>query len=262
MKFLRKYYDKLSYDRKQSLRYVRCFFWTINWVKTLWINFKILPFRQAIKCPIIVAYNTKIKSVGRILFEGEIYTGMFLLGVMRVRDYESNHQPTIFNNCGCIHIKGRVRLNSGVALFVNRGANIFLGKLVGIGANSRVVCYREISFGDDVRISWNNQIFDTDFHFLYNIDKNHYYPRTKPVAIGSNVFIGNGCTIGKGTKIPDGCVVSCISKVSGDFTAEGENLLIMGNPASVIKKGINMSSTWFPEKESEIAKLLEDGQHS
>lgn len=262
MKFLRKYYDKLSYDRKQSLRFVRSFFWSINWVKTLWLNFHILPFRQAIKCPIIVAYKTKIKSVGRIFFEGEIYTGMFLIGVIRVRDYESNHQPTIFNNRGSIHITGRVRLNSGAALFVNRGAEFFFGKRVGIGSYSRVVCYKKISMGDDVRISWNNQIFDTDFHFLYNIEKDRYYPRTKTVVIGNNVFIGNGCTIGKGTTIPNGCVVSCISKVSGDFTAEGENLLIMGNPAHVIKKGVNMSNSWFPKKESEIDKLLEDGQHS
>ncbi len=262
MKVLRKYINNLSYDQRESLRILRFYFWSINWLKTLWINFQILPFRQAFRCPILVAYNTKIKSVGDIIFEDEVYAGMFLIGVIRVRDYESNHQPTIFNNRGRIHITGRVRLNSGAALFVNRGAEFFFGKRVGIGSYSRVVCYKKISMGDDVRISWNNQIFDTDFHFLYNIEKDRYYPRTRPVVIGNNVFIGNGCTIGKGTIIPNGCVVSCISKVSGDFTPEGENLLIMGNPANVIKKGVNMSNSWFPGQEREIAKLWEDGQHS
>ena len=85
MKVLRKYINNLSYDQRESLRILRFYFWSINWLKTLWINFQILPFRQAFRCPILVAYNTKIKSVGDIIFEDEVYAGMFLIGVIRVR---------------------------------------------------------------------------------------------------------------------------------------------------------------------------------
>ena len=113
------------------------------------------------------------------------------------------------------------------------------------------------AIGNNVQCSWDTQILDSDFHFLYNIEKNKYYPRTKEIVFGNDVFIGNGCTVGKGTVLPDGCVVSCISKVSGDFTNEGMNLLIAGNPAKVIKKGVSISSGWYPEKEKEIAKIIE-----
>ena len=95
------------------------------------------------------------------------------------------------------------------------------------------------------------------FHFLYNIEKDKYYPNTKPITIGDNVFIGNNCTLAKGTVLPNGCVVSCVSKTAGDFTKDGENLLISGNPAVIVKKGVNFSSGWYPQIEANIAKQFE-----
>lgn len=257
MIFLRKYYRKFNKDQKECLKVIKNSFWKINWIKTLWINFKILPFKSAIKCPIIVAYNTKVKNVGKIVFTDKIYPAMVSLGVIRLSAFETNAIPLIFNNRGTLEIGGRLKIHPGSVFSIVKGATIKVGNHVGFGANSKVICRKSITIGDDVRSSWNVQILDSDFHFLYNVEKNKYYPRTKEIFIGNNVFIGNGCTVGKGTIIPDGCVVSCISKVSGDFTSEGENLLIAGNPAKVTKKGVNISSGWFPEEENKIAKLLE-----
>ncbi len=254
---IKSYFEKFNCDQKESLRVIKNLFWKINWAKTLWVNFKILPLKSAIKCPIVIAYNTRIKNLGKIVFTNKIYPGMISLGVIRIGAFETNANPLIFNNRGTIEISGRFKIHPGAVFCVIKGASVKIGNHVGIGAHSKVICRKLIILGDNVRCSWNSQILDSDFHFLYNIEKEKYYPRTKEINIGSNVFIGNGCTVGKGTVLPDGCVVSCMSKVSGNFTNEGENLLIAGNPAKVIKKGINISSGWFPEKENEIAKLIE-----
>lgn len=256
MNIVKKYFQKLNYDQKESLRVIKNSFWKINWLKTLWLNFKVLPFKSAIKCPIVVAYNTKIKNVGKIVFTNEIYPAMVSFGVIRISAFETTLNPLIFNNRGTLEIGGRLKIHHGAVFTIFKGATIKVGKRVGFGANSKVICSKSITFGNDVRCSWDTQIFDSDFHFLYNIEKNKYYPRTKEIVFGNDVFIGNGCTVGKGTVLPDGCVVSCISKVSGDFTNEGMNLLIAGNPAKVIKKGVSISSGWFPEKEKEIAKII------
>lgn len=255
---LRKYFNKLTYDQKESLRVIKNYSWDINWLKTLWFNFKILPFRKAIKCPVLIAYNVKVRNVGRINFTDELYTGMVTIGVVRIKHYEINHTPLLFNNRGTLNFAGRFKMCPGSMLATTTQATLSIGCNVGFGANTKVISWRAITFGNNVQVSWNCQIFDTDFHFLYNIEKGKYYQRIKEVKIGDNVFIGNGCTIGKGTIIPDGCVVSCISKVSGDFTEEGENLLIAGNPARVVKKGVNISSGWYPEQEKEIAKLINE----
>lgn len=257
MNLMRKFFDKLSFDEKESLRVIKNSFWKINWLKTLWINFKVLPFKSAIKCPIVVAYNTKIKNVGKIVFTNEIYPAMVSFGVIRLVAFETNVIPLIFNNRGTLEIEGRFKIHPGAVVSIVKGAFLRVGNHVGIGASSKVICRKSITMGNDVRCSWNSQILDSDFHFLYNIEKNKYYPRTKEIKIGNNVFIGNGCTIGKGTVLPDGCVVSCISKVSGDFSDEGKNLLIAGNPAIVLKKGVSISSGWFPEEEMTIAKQIE-----
>ena len=258
MNSLKKYFNKLTYDQKEALRVVRNYFWKINWLKTLWFNLKILPFSKAIKCPVLIAYNVKVRNVGKINFTDEIYTGMVSIGVIRITHYEMNHSPILFNNRGTLNFAGRFKMHPGSMLSTNPKATLSVGHNVGFGANTKVISWHAITIGNNVRISWNCQIFDTDFHFLYNVEKDKYYQRLKDVKIGDNVFIGNGCTIAKGTIIPNGCVISCISKVSGDFTEEGGNLLITGNPAQVVKKGVNISSGWYPEKEKEIAKQINE----
>lgn len=257
MNFIRDYFNRLSFDEKEALRVLKNSFWEINWVKTLWLNLKVLPFSKALKCPILVGKNVKVKNLGKINFTSEVYPGMVSIGVIRLSAFETDAIPLIFNNRGTLIIGGRLKIHPGAVVSVVNKATLSIGNHVGIGANTKVVCRKNIILGDDVRISWNCQLLDSDFHFLYNIEKDKYYPRTKEIVIGNNVFIGNGCTVAKGTVIPNGCVISCISKVSGDFSEDGENLLIAGNPAMIIKKGVNISSGWYPEEENRIAKLIE-----
>ncbi|MBR3883926.1 MAG: acyltransferase [Bacteroidaceae bacterium] len=250
--------EKINSDTLFSLLVIKNNFWKINWVKTIWYNLKTQTFKDAIKCPIIISYNVKIKNIGTIIFDVKhIHPGMLSIGVIKITQWETNYKQTLFNNRGTLSIGGNVKLHPGCTLYINNNATMKAGNHVGFGADSKIICYKNISIGNDVRISWNSQIFDTDFHFLHNIITDKYYQRTKPIYIGNNVFIGNGCTIGKGTVIPSGCVVSCISKVSGNFSEEGENLLLVGNPAKVKKKGVEMSNGWRPTIEAEIAKIIE-----
>jgi len=252
--FLSSIKSKIDYDLRFSLSIIRGYFWRINWLKSLWLNFKALPFKQAIKFPIIVSWNTNIRSVGKIIIPTKVHPAMLTIGVIRLPAFETYNEPTILSNKGTLIIKGNIKFHPGVKCNIYKGATMTLGNHVGFGANTKIACSNSITLGNDVRVSWFSQIFDTDFHFLYNIEKDKYYPNTKPINIGNNVFIGNNCTVAKGTVLPNGCVVSCISKVSGDFSKEGENLLIAGNPATIIKKGVNFSNGWYPQKEAEIAK--------
>lgn len=250
--------NRLSYDAIYSLKYIKSFFWQINWIKTIWFNFRVLPFKTAIKLPFVISYNVKIHSIGNIELTGESHLGMVSIGVIKISDYDSNATPIYFTNRGTLRINGNVKIHPGVKLYTSSNACIDMGRRVNLGFNTKILCYKHITLGNDSRISWECQIFDTDFHFLHNIENDKYYQRIKPVIIGENVFVGNRCTIGKGTIIPNGSVISCVSKVNGDFTTEGENLLLTGNPAKVIKKGVNMGSGWFPKEEERISKMLNE----
>lgn len=258
MFFLKNIIKGLSYDELCSLRMIKIHFWYINWIKTIWFNFKALPFKKAIKIPFVISYNTTIKNIGKIELSEEIHTGMISLGVSRVPGIDSNLNKIFFCNNGTLKIKGNLHIHSGVLILISDKATVELGERVKFGCKTRIICRNSIVVGNDFRMSWEGQMFDTDFHFLYNIEKDTYYPRNKPIIIGDNVFVGNRCTIGKGTVIPSGSVISCVSKISGDFLDDGENLLLSGNPAKVIKKGVNMGNSWFLEREHEISKIFKE----
>ena len=252
---LKKYFKAKGYDDEVlvPLGIIRKYFWKINWIKTIWFNFKALPFSQARFLPFILGYRCRIKKVGQIQICGKVSPGMISIGVIRLLT-DTNTERLLFSNKGKLLLSGRVKFHPGAKIVIKKNGTLLLGQRVAIGSFTKIFCSTGITMGHDVRISWESQIFDTDFHFLSNTVTGKIYDRKAPVEIGNNVFIGNRCTIGKGTHLCDGTVVSCCSKVSGDFSNDGENVLIVGNPAKVVKKGVQMSSGWFPKKEAIIAK--------
>lgn len=251
-------FKKKDYEEICCLQNIKNYFWKINWLKTIWFNFIALPLNKAIKLPFIISYNCKINNIGKIVLNNKIFPGMISIGVVRIDSLETNEYKIIFSNYGKIIFNGIVKFHPGVKICVTRDSILSLGKRNSFGANSKIVSQCAISIGDDFSISWNGQIFDTDFHFLKNVLKSKTYKRKKPVIIGDNVFIGNSSTIGKGTKLPSGCVVSCCSKVSGDYSEEGVNLLIGGNPAKVLSKGFEMGKTWCSKDEYKDSIALDE----
>ncbi len=246
-----------NYDEISAFKNFKRFFWQINWLKTLYYNFKWVKFSDAIKLPIIIGYNVRIRQTGKITFKNKPIPAQISIGVERINGWEDSSQRTFFTNLGELCLHGRVKCHPGAKLVIQPKAVLELGNRVGFGANTKVICAKSITIGNNVRFSWECQIFDTDFHFLKKVSTGKVYKRIKPVIIGNNVFIGNRCSISKGTIIPDGSTISCCSKAEGDYSGEGEFLLIKGNPGSVVTKGFIFGSSWLPEEEKEIASQLE-----
>ena len=110
---------------------------------------------------------------------------------------------------------------------------IHVGNNVGI-SGSTLYARNKIEIGDNTLIGANCKIFDNDFHNIDPQDRNRFeLLKSKPVIIGSNVFIGCNSIILKGTKIGDNCVIGAGSVVHGEYE---NNLIIAGNPAKVIGK--------------------------
>lgn len=114
-------------------------------------------------------------------------------------------------------------------------AQIHIGNNVGI-SGATIYARKEITIGDNTCIGGNAKIFDNDFHPIEIEARNADIKEkigTKPVKIGKNCFIGCNSIILKGTVLGDGCVVGAGAVVSGKF---GDNCVIAGNPAKVIKQ--------------------------
>lgn len=244
-------------ERQLGLGTIKGHFFEINWLKTLWFNLKAFPLRLAIRVPILISWNVKVRKVGHIEILDPVTPGMISIGVIKITPWESNADQITFSNEGKLTFGGRAKIHPGVRLAVLPNAQLTLGERTMLGCRCRVICARSITLGHDVRLSWDSQLFDTDFHFLTNQQTGHTHQRQRDVVIGDNVFIGNRCTIGKGTILPDGAIVSCCSRLIGDYSASGPQPLIKGNPAQVVATGYTITSGWYPEQEEALAAIVE-----
>lgn len=120
--------------------------------------------------------------------------------------------------------------------FVDKGANLTIGKNVGISSTA-LVSHISITIGDNVKIGGGVCIYDTDFHALDALKRNDKENDRKlkhnmPVIIGDNVFIGAHSTILKGVTIGTNSIIGACSVVTKSIP---ENEIWAGNPAKHIK---------------------------
>jgi Acetyltransferase (isoleucine patch superfamily) len=140
-----------------------------------------------------------------------------------------------------LNIEGELQVNH--AAFA-RGSRIDIGEkgLIVIGDNTsinpftRLLIQHKLVIGSNCLISWNCQILDEDFHTIDYPDKKN--GQSPAIIIGDHVWIGSNTSIYKGVEIGDGCVIAANSVVKTSFP--GNNLLIAGNPARVVKENV----TW------------------
>lgn len=210
-----------------------------NFSKTIYLNFKMLPFDQAIRLPIYVYGRMVFRKLdGNIVIKNEIKAGMIKIGK---RDYyvETTLPQSIWTICGTIVFNGPMNFLQGSYVLVAGKALLEFGtKSTLCGSNIRIMCFEKIVIGDCVRISWDVQIIDTSFHYIKKSDA-ETIKLTSPIHIGNFVWIGNRATISKGTVIPDETIVASSSLVNKDFHSIGKYCLLAGQPAKVKATGVS-----------------------
>lgn len=205
-----------------------------NIFKTLYLNFKMLPIKYAIKLPIWIYGKITFRSLqGKLFIESEkIYPGMIKIGK---RDYyvNTNVPQTIWTINGILKFKGKINFMQGTYLLISRNGYLEIGTDgTIIGTSSKIICFDKIVIGDNVRITWECQIIDSSFHYVEQMDNYMIPSLTKPIVINNNCWIGNRTTISKGTYLPSYSIVASNSLVNKDFKNIGECYMYAGIPAT------------------------------
>ncbi len=104
---------------------------------------------------------------------------------------------------------------------------------------NRLLKNTQIEIGNDCKFAYNVEFKATDAHIVYDINTLQHLNPPKDIVVGNHVWVGRGCFIMKGAKIPNNCIVGANSLVNKEFFEE--NCLIAGTPAKIIKKGVNWS---------------------
>ena len=116
---------------------------------------------------------------------------------------------------GHIHCRERMIVDDHVMLFAK--GKLDLGERFCINRYSRIVAHEHIEIGDHVTIGQMVSILDHDHKYKMNegrLELEDY--RTAPIKIGSNIWIGDKCTILKGVTIGDNVVVGANTLVHKD----------------------------------------------
>lgn len=207
----------------------------LSFPKTVYFNFRHLPFRQAIKLPIWIRHHSYVNVDGKIkLSVSHESLAMIRLGFHEVPICSSRYSfKLITAKHSILEFKGETHIGYGTSIHVANGASLELGDNFAISANSQINCYKRISIGNDVQLSWDCLVMDSDTHNIYDCEK-RICNLANEIILGDKLWCGCKVVILKGTVLPNNCVVGANSLVCGkNFEA---NTIIVGNPAKSVKK--------------------------
>lgn len=234
---------------RQLIRYFhnRKEFNKINWLKTLEINFFLLPINIAIKLPILIYGKCELGVLsGEVKFSTAPYKGMVKIGIT---DPFRSVESTSF-----VHIQGTLEVGEQVVL--RRGIHMHIVGLlrledhVYIGDNNSICASKCIVIKKGTRVGNNTSFIDTDFHFIANTQNRSVKNNSLPVEIGEQNWIGGNCIIKKGTKTPKGTIIAGpYSMTSKDYTSViNEYSLIAGSPAKMLIENVRRINNTESEK--------------
>jgi acetyltransferase-like isoleucine patch superfamily enzyme len=139
--------------------------------------------------------------------------------------------------------------------FEEKGGNIKIGSRTFIG-RSNLICYRSVTIGDDVIMSWGITVVDHDSHCIewekrrtdvsdwIRGRKNWKDVSNAPVVISDKAWIGFNVSVLKGVTIGEGAVVGACSVVTRDVPAY---CLVVGNPAKVVRQLVRKEAKDFAD---------------
>ncbi len=205
----------------------------ISFPKTLWFNFKYFPFYDAIKLPVFVSQRVWLMTMDGNVHLGVVRTGIVRIGYGEVGIFDRRQSRTIWQVTGTVKFKGSARIGHGSKISVV--GDLVVGNNFCISAESAIVAYKKVIIGDDVLLSWDVLIMDTDFHHIYSEEISSINP-PKAVRIGNKVWVGCRSVILKGVEISEGAVVAANTTLTKSINSQ--NAIVGGNPARILKEKI------------------------
>lgn len=207
-----------------------------NWFAILYFNFKMLPFKQAIRLPFDFYGKIRFQGLtGRVILD----THNLKIGCIKIGSQGCDMFPkseTVLTINGEWLVKGKFILGMGSSLIIKRGGRFSCGDGVNIGPRSLVFCQEDITLNENFLSSWDCQIMDTDTHQIIDLSTNRVNEYIKPVLVGSDVWIGNGVIINKGCILASNTIVASRSLCNKDYSSEGCNCILAGAPAKIVAR--------------------------
>ena len=243
-------------------RFLVTFFSQWSIVNTIVFNFKVFPFKQALRFPVKIGKRVTMKGLhkGCVIMDS-METFISELVTCRYPMYANKGQHTLIRiSKGSRLILGKnVRISSGSSIVISRGGVLTIGDNVLTNQQVVLYCIRKVFIGACTSIGWQTQIYDTDFHFIYRKSKRVIANNISEVKIGKGCWIPNRITISKGAHLPDYSVVAAGSLVNKNFSDIKEiGAFFAGCPASY--KGVAGLRIINEQKQAELYDYFKESE--
>lgn len=185
-------------------------------LKSIYFNFKTLPFSQAIRLPILLSRHTSFFNCKSNCIEFESRypkTGTLRIGINDLQySYESRSFLSIQ---GKLIIKGNGShvFGPGVSLNIWENGTLTVGNNFSVAPHLRLFVSKSIEIGDGNMWSFYNLVMDTDAHPIYS-SNGEIINMPRKITFGNKCWLGAYCKILKGATIPDGSIIGAGSTIS------------------------------------------------
>jgi acetyltransferase-like isoleucine patch superfamily enzyme len=228
------------YRKRKTLR-------KVNWIKTIYFNLKMFPFSTAKKLPVFLYGKVRLQDLtGRIEILAPLKTGMIGFG----QPYELNSVEKGIAEIvlrGTIVFNGHVQFGKDYFIYVAHNAYAEFGHMASLASSGKIICTEKIVLGDYARIGSESQLIDTNFHQMTDSQTGEKFPISAPITIGNQNYISNRVSIMQNTHTPDNCTIASNTLCNKNYRNWGQNILIGGLPAKLLKE--NITRNWPAEKE-------------
>jgi acetyltransferase-like isoleucine patch superfamily enzyme len=129
------------------------------------------------------------------------------------------------------------------------GGKVEIGTYNNINSNSEIRCDEQVTIGDYNQISYNVMIWDTNTHNIYPANERRKLtrtkgigyefekPKTKPIFIGNDCWIGKDVALLKGVSISNKCIVGFRSQLT-DINLDEGTTIVPDNKYKIFKNNV------------------------
>lgn len=204
-----------------------------SFIKSLKFNLHYFGLKKGCRLPVFVSKNVLFNKMRGEVILDSINTGHIRIGFGSIGIFDRKYDRTVLEFCDGAKIIfcGNCNIGHGSKISVQNNAVLTFGKYFCITSNSTIICAKKINFGNNVLISWDVQIMDTDFHKIYN--NGVLQNPDKEILVGDDVWINSRVVILKGSVISNGCVVGAMSLLNKEYKTF--NRVLVGVPCHEIR---------------------------
>ena len=214
----------------QKLRYI---------IPTLYFNFHYLPFRQAVRLPIVLYKPHLLACKGKIRLEpedGRIHHGMIRLGFRQVSLYPNNG-ITWEDKGGTTIFRGLCIIGNDSYVSFGPNTKVDFGHSFEARAGFKLASYERVTFNRFTSFGWGCLCMDTNFHPIYDMTTKEYKPISGPIVIGEYNWFGTGCKVMHSVITPERCIFGMGTVVTRGCVKQSY-CVMGGSPVRILSENV------------------------